>query len=199
MEMRSVTTSRFVCLMLVISATLVVSPASAQQQASSIAGLVKDTSGAVLPGVTVEARSPVLIEKVRTAVSDGDGQYRITDLPPGTYGLTFSLPGFNTVRREGVTLTAAFAATINAELPVGALEETVTVSGASPLVDVQNVLQRKTVSDDLLQTLPTSTITLWPPMAAARRAGVCGGRDHGRPAGAVRRAIDVLRRRPQER
>ena len=155
------TPSRFLCrLMLVVSPTLVGSPAFAQQQASSIAGLVRDTTGAVLPGVTVEARSPVLIEKFRTAVSDGDGQYRITDLPPGTYGVTFSLPGFNTVRREGVTLTAGFAATINAELPVGALEETVTVSGASPLVDVQNVLQRKTVTDDLLQTLPTSTITL---------------------------------------
>src|SRR2546425_5962251 len=121
----------------VCALTLLPAVAGAQVTTGSIAGLVKDTSGAVLPGVTVEARSPVLIEKVRTAVSDGDGQYRITDLPPGTYGLTFSLPGFNTVRREGVTLTAAFAATINAELPVGALEETVTVSGASPLVDVQ--------------------------------------------------------------
>src|SRR2546430_324292 len=153
---RGATMSRRLTAVLALTAIgVLVGAGSARAQTGSIAGLVKDTTGAVLPGVTVEASSPVLIEKVRTAVFDGDGQYRITDLPPGTYGLTFSLPGVNTVRREGVTLTGGFTATINAELPVGALEETVTVSGASPLVDVQNVLQRKTVSDELLQTLPT--------------------------------------------
>src|SRR3981189_477592 len=97
-------------------------PASAYAQAS-ITGVVKDTSGAVLPGVTVETSSPVLIEKVRSAVTDGSGQYRIVDLLPGTYAVVFTLPGFSTVRREGVELTGSFAASINADLKVGSLEE----------------------------------------------------------------------------
>src|SRR3954470_7619236 len=107
---------------LLLSATL----AEAQ---SAIAGVVTDTSGAVLPGVTVEAASPVLIEKVRTVVTDGSGQYRIIDLRPGTYTVTFTLTGFNTVKREGVELTGTFTANINAEMKVGALEETITVTG----------------------------------------------------------------------
>ena len=86
---------------------------------ASITGTVKDTSGAVLPGVTVEASSPVLIEKVRTVVTDGSGQYRIVDLRPGTYTVTFTLPGFNTVKRDGVELTGSFTATINADMRVG--------------------------------------------------------------------------------
>src|SRR5687767_13871176 len=101
-----------------------------------ITGMVKDTSGAVMPGVTVEASSPVLIEKVRTAVTDGAGQYRIIDLRPGEYVVTFTLTGFNTVRREGVVLTGEFTATIDADLRVGALEESITVSGQTPVVDV---------------------------------------------------------------
>src|SRR5215471_18167408 len=112
---------------------------SAQTGASGIAGIVKDTSGAVLPGVTVEAASPALIEKVRTVVSDGEGQFKIIDLRPGTYTVTFSLPGFANVVRDGIALTANFTATINAELKVGSVSETVTVSGLSPVVDVQNV------------------------------------------------------------
>src|SRR6188768_3428223 len=94
-------------------------PAAATAQTASIQGVVRDTSGAVMPGVTVEAASPVLIEKTRSVVSDGSGQYRIVDLRPGSYALTFTLPGFNTVRREGIELTGAFAATVNAELRVG--------------------------------------------------------------------------------
>jgi hypothetical protein len=134
-------------------------PASAQQ-ASGIAGVVRDTSGAVLPGVTVEAASPALIEKVRTVVTDGGGQYNIVDLRPGTYTVTFTLPGFNTFRREGISLTAGFTATVNADLPVGALEETVTVSGAAPLVDTQNIRRQTVVSSDLLDALPTSSKAL---------------------------------------
>src|ERR1700752_4214855 len=102
-------------------------PAAWAQQASGIAGMVKDTSGAVLPGVTVEAASPALIEKVRTVVTDGGGRDNIADLRPGAYVLTFSLAGFNPFRREGVVLTAGFTATINADMTVGALEETITV------------------------------------------------------------------------
>src|SRR6476620_284991 len=112
--------------------SLVPRPAAAQQT-SAIAGIVRDTSGAVLPGVTVEAASPVLIEKVRTVVTDEQGRYNIVDLRPGVYTVTFSLQGFNKVAREGVQLTSGFTAAVNADLPVGALQETVTVSGASPL------------------------------------------------------------------
>src|SRR6266851_5076936 len=103
---------------------------------SAIAGVVKDTSGAVLPGVTVEATSPVLIEKSRAATTDSAGQYKIVDLRPGAYTVTFSLSGFSMVKRDGFELAANFTQTLNAELRVGALEETITVSGAAPVVGV---------------------------------------------------------------
>ena len=122
------------------------------QQTSSIAGIVRDTSGAVLPGVTVEATSPVLIEKVRTVVSDDQGRYNLSDLVPGTYLVIFRLQGFSTIRREGVTLTSGFTATINADLQVGALEETITVSGASPIVDTSNARRQTVASSELLST-----------------------------------------------
>src|SRR5262245_22061800 len=96
----------------------------AQNQASGIAGIVEDTSGSVLPGVTVEASSPVLIEKVRTTTTDDQGRYRIDGLLPGTYTVTFSLAGFNSLKREGIELTTAFTANVNVQLPVGAVEET---------------------------------------------------------------------------
>ena len=101
-----------------------------------ISGVVRDASGAVLPGVTVEAASPALIEKVRTAVTDGTGQYAIENLRPGLYTVTFTLPGFATVQREGVELSGSFTARINADLRVGAIEETITVTGETPVVDV---------------------------------------------------------------
>ena len=140
---------------LVVLASLVFVPTVARAQ-SSITGVVKDTSGAVLPGVTVEAASDVLIEKVRSAVSDGSGQYRILDLRPGTYILTFSLTGFSTVKREGLVLPADFVSTVNADLKVGALQETVTVTGESPIVDVQSTTKRRTLDLDLLQAIPTA-------------------------------------------
>src|SRR2546428_10113954 len=96
----------------------------------SIAGVVKDATGAVLPGVTVEAASPALIEKIRAVVTDDQDQYKIVDLRPGTYTVTFALAGFSTARREGIELTTGFTATVNAELRVGELAETITVSGA---------------------------------------------------------------------
>src|ERR1700682_4801055 len=109
-------------------AMLLLLPALASAQSGSgIAGVVKDSSGAVLPGVTVEAASPALIEKVRTVVTDGEGQYKIVGLVPGAYSVTFTLTGFNTIKREGVDLTASFTATVNADLRVGSLTETVTV------------------------------------------------------------------------
>ena len=144
----------------VVGLNLTLSSAVSAQQAAAIAGVVRDTSGAVLPGVTVEAASPVLIEKVRTVVTDAEGRYDIVGLRPGSYALTFSLTGFSTVKREAIELTAGFTAAVNAELRVGALEETVTVSGASPLVDIQNVQQQKVVSNELLAALPSSTKAL---------------------------------------
>jgi hypothetical protein len=129
--------------------------AHAQGQTGAITGTVRDTSGAVLPGVTVEAASPVLIEKVRTTVTDGQGQYRIVDLRPGTYSVTFALPGFATVRSEGINLTASFTATVNGELRVGAVEETVTVTGAAPIVDTTNVTKIATASREVMDVLPT--------------------------------------------
>src|SRR5438270_385623 len=116
--------------------TLLLVPIAARAQ-SSFTGVVKDTSGAVLPGVTVEAASPVLIEKTRSVVTDGGGGYRIVDLRPGVYTLSFTLTGFSTTRRENLELPANFTMTVNSELRIGALEETLTVAGTAPTVDVQ--------------------------------------------------------------
>ena len=120
----------------------------------SIAGTVRDEAGAVLPGVTIEAASPALIERTRTTVTDGEGRYRIVDLRPGAYSISFSLAGFRTVRREGVVLSTGFIANINAELGVGALEETITVTGAAPVVDVQGVLQQQVFTREMVRSLP---------------------------------------------
>ena len=106
------------------------------------------------PGVTVEATSPVLIEKMRTAVTDGSGRYSIVDLRPGTYEVSFSLAGFSTIKREGVVLSGNFDAPVNAELRVGALEETITVSGASPVVDVTNTLTQTVLTKEQIEVLP---------------------------------------------
>lgn len=125
-------------------------------QATGIAGVVRDTTGAVMPGVTVEASSPALIERVRTVTTDSQGQYKILDLRPGTYSVTFTLPGFSTVKRDAIELPATFTATVNADLRIGALEETVTVSGASPVVDMQNVIKRQVVAKDTIDAMPTS-------------------------------------------
>jgi hypothetical protein len=129
--------------------------ALAQGQAGSIAGVVRDTSGAVLPGVTVEASSPALIEKVRSVVTDGQGAYKIIDLRPGTYAVSFTIPGFAVVRREGIVLTASFNADVNAEMRVGGVEETITVTGETPIVDTQNVAKIATASREVMDVLPT--------------------------------------------
>jgi hypothetical protein len=140
-------------------------PYTAQAQVlGSVAGVARDTSGAVLPGVTVEVTSPALIEKVRSAVTDGTGQYRIINLPPGLYSVSFTLPGFNTVVREGVQVSLNVTANIDAELRVGNVQETITVTGESPLVDVQSSAQTRSVSAETFKELPTSGS--WIQMAA---------------------------------
>src|SRR3989441_6622433 len=122
----------------------------------AIAGEVRDATGAVLPGVTVEAASPALIEKIRTSVTDDRGQYKIVELRPGAYTVTFSLGGFSTVKREGIELTTGFTATVNAEMKVGELAETVTVTGASPIVDTQNVRRASVLANAYLAAVPTA-------------------------------------------
>ncbi len=139
---------------LAVAALIILIPAGARAQAV-IAGSVRDTSGAVLPGVTVEASSPALIEKVRTSISDSSGVYRIEDLRPGVYKVTFTLPGFSTFEREGVELTGSFTATINAELRVGNLQETVTVTGESPIVDVSSARRQTVINNEVLKAIPT--------------------------------------------
>ena len=134
-------------LFFLVLSVLVLLPAAASAQ-SAFSGVVRDTSGAVLPGVNVEAASPVLIEKSRTVVSDAGGRYTITDLRPGTYKLTFTLEGFATFVRDGVELAGNTTAPINADMKVGALEESVTVSGQSPLVDVQNAQRTQVIERD---------------------------------------------------
>jgi hypothetical protein len=124
---------------------------------SAVAGIVRDSSGAILPGVSVEAASPALIERSRTVVTDGSGQYRIVDLEPGIYSMTFTLPGFTTIKREGIELTGAGVTTINADMRVGAVEETVTVTGATPVVDTQTSTKREVVlSDEVLGAVPVT-------------------------------------------
>src|SRR5467141_2554761 len=146
---------RCVWLSLVLFVSLALLPSTAHAQAS-IAGVVKDGSGAVMPGVTVEAASPALIEKVRSVVSDDQGQYKIVNLVPGTYSVTFTLTGFGTFKRDGIELPPSFTATVTAELKVGTLEETVTVSGQAPVVDTQNARQQTTVERATLDALPTT-------------------------------------------
>jgi len=130
------------------------SPVAAGAQ-SAIVGVVRDSSGGVLPGVTVEATSDALIERTRAAVTDEQGTYRIVDLRPGTYVVTFSLPGFNSFRRDDLLLASEFTATVNADLRVGALEETITVTGAAPVVDVTTAARAQVLDREAIDSIPT--------------------------------------------
>jgi hypothetical protein len=146
------------CIALVMLSCLLFMPDKVLAQASTgnIAGTVRDSSGAVLPGVTVEAASPALIEKVRSVVTDEKGEYRIVDLRPGTYTVTFTLPAFVVIRREGIELTSSFTASVNADMRVGGVEETITVTGETPVVDLSSARQQTTVSRDTLDAIPTT-------------------------------------------
>ncbi|HUR33345.1 MAG TPA: carboxypeptidase regulatory-like domain-containing protein [Vicinamibacterales bacterium] len=165
-----------------ILATLGLLLSAASLHAQTIAGVVRDDSGAVMPGVTVEASSPALIEKTRSAVTDGTGQYKIVNLSPGTYTVVFSLTGFSSVKRENIQLSTDFTASINAQLKVGSLEETITVSGASPLVDVQSTTKQTVLTREVLDGLPTprsiqAAGVLIPGVTMSATVG--GGRDVG--------------------
>src|SRR6187401_1749022 len=139
--------------LILVAVTLFPSLAFAQ---GALTGTVRDQSGAVLPGVTVEASSPALIEKVRAAVSDGAGQYRIENLRPGTYAVKFMLTGFSAVSREGVEVTGSLTTTINADLRVGSLEETITVTGESPVVDLQTAQRQTILSNEVMNSIPSA-------------------------------------------
>ena len=143
-----------------VFATTFLLPAASAAQTGSIGGSVVDETGGVLPGVTVEARSPALIEGVRTSVSDGAGLYSIQALRPGPYTVTFTLPGFSIFVREGIEVSSGFAANVDAQMTVGSIEETVTVSGASPVIDVQNVTTQDTFTRERFDELPTGK-TYW--------------------------------------
>jgi hypothetical protein len=141
---------------LAAAAVLALTPAAAFAQEGQIAGSVRDTSDAVMPGVTVEVTSPALIEKVRVGTTDGNGQYRITNLPVGTYKVTFSLAGFTKQERDNIVLTSGFTAPVNGILSVGQLSETVIVAAETPVVDVQNAREAFTLQGDQIKQLPTS-------------------------------------------
>src|SRR5688500_12991176 len=134
--------------LLVVMGILLALPVMAAAQ--SLARAVRAAAGAVPAGVTVEASSPALITKVRSGVTDGTGQYRIPHLPPGTYKITFTLPGFTTVIRDGVELSGGGVMTIGAELRVGGLEESITVTGESPVEDVQTARQQTVIDGDIV-------------------------------------------------
>jgi hypothetical protein len=144
-----------------IVALLLPSLAAAQGASArgALTGTVRDTSGAVLPGVTVEAASSALIEKVRTAVTDSAGVYRIVDLDPGTYSLAFTLAGFSQVKRENIELSGSATLTIPIEMPVGNVTETIVVSGESPVVDVQSTRREAVIDGDVITALPGTRST----------------------------------------
>jgi hypothetical protein len=158
------------------------SSAPAQSQNAAITGVVKDTAGAVLAGVAVEASSPDLIEKTRTTVTDRQGAYRIIELRPGAYTVTFTMAGFSTVVRNGLELPSSFTATINADMRMGGVEETVIVSRERPLVDTQNVANRALLSRRVMDSLPTdrnftSLATTTPGMEVVGQLQNVGGSD----------------------
>ncbi len=146
---------------------------------ATLAGLARDASGAVLPGVTVEAASPVLIEKVRTSITDAAGRYTISDLRPGTYKVTFTLPGFKTVVREAVELGGTVVANINADMAVGTLEETITVTGETPTVDLQSTTRQVSITQEIMSSVPSSRTPFSLGVLIAGVRQDVGGRDVG--------------------
>ena len=167
---------------LVILGSLVFTAPSLAQTLGTIAGVVKDASGGVLPGVSVEVASPALIETTRIVVTDGAGQYAVVSLPLGVYDVTFSLPGFSSVKRDGVSVVADFTANVNVDLKVGALAETVTVTGESPLIDVQGTIANRAVTPDLIKAIPNGG-TMYQLAAMMPGVFISGGQDVGGSSG----------------
>ena len=141
--------------LVLLTGALLISSTAHAQSTGSIAGVAQDTTDAALPGVTVEVASPALIEGVRAVVTDGTGNYQVISLPPGTYSVTFTLPGFSTMVREGIELSAGFSANVTMQMQVGGVEETITVTGASPIVDIQNVRGQNVLTQAVIDALPT--------------------------------------------
>ncbi len=203
------------CGVVVVSVLVCLYPykAAAQNQlAGTIVGAVKDASGLSMPGVTVEASSPALIERVRSAVTDSQGLYGFVDLRPGVYAVTFSLTGFRTLRREGLELSAGFTMTVDAVLEVGAIEETITVSGQAPIIDVRNTARNRSFTTPVMEELPTAKAynnlaVLIPGVSVAGFTGTLNTQDvggssgernatltfHGSAAGDMRTLLDGIR------
>ena len=130
-------------------------PAVAYAQLGTMSGLVTDAQGGVLPGVTITAASDALIEGSRTSVTGGEGRYTIVQLRPGVYTVTFVLPGFATVIQEETNVSSAGTITVNAQMQVGGLEETITVTGEAPTVDVTTTTRAAVLSADIVDALPS--------------------------------------------
>jgi hypothetical protein len=191
------------CLSVVTLVAMAVAWPSVVWAQATIAGVVKDPSGAVLPGVTVDISSPALIEKTRTAITDGTGQYRVVELRPGTYSVTFTLTGFSTVKREGVEISGAGVFTINADLRVGAVTETITVTAETPVVDVQSSRRQAVLSNEVLSSLPSvrgygSLLNAIPAMQGGNLGSV-GYQQHEQRRGGWRggHVLQRLRRPPE--
>ena len=151
---------------------------AAAQELGTVAGTVRDSSDAVLPGVTVEVTSAALIEKVRSTITDDTGQYRIVNLPPGLYRISFSLPGFTTQLRENIDIRLNFTTPVNGQLAVGAQEETITVTGASPAWYVQTVTQSRALTAQNFAEIPSGG-TMMQMTALVPGIVVTGGQDVG--------------------
>src|SRR5688572_9202908 len=172
--------SRCVVKVTLIAALLILLPVSALAQQGQIAGTVRDPQGAVMPGVLVEVTSPALIEKLRSATTDEAGQYRLTNLPVGTYSVSFTLDGFTRQQRDNIVLTTGFTAPVNATMAVGQRSELVTVTAESPTVDVQNARQVAAFEGEAIRDLPTtrnirSILTLTPGLTATGLGADCVG------------------------
>jgi len=166
-----------------VALALLIFPAAVSAQ-SAITGIVRDTTGAVMPGVSIEATSPALIERSRTVSSDSQGRYTVVDLRPGVYKVTFTLQGFKTVIQDAIDLPSNFTATINADLELGSLEESVTVSGQAPTVDVQNAQRTTVMPRDLLDAVPV------PRMFVAEASMAVGTKVSSQNVGGSRSAVN---------
>ena len=166
-----------------VAGALVLPATALAQQTGAISGEVSDEQGLALPGVTVTATSPGAID-TRTTVTDGAGLYVLALLEPDTYVVEFSLQGFSTVRREGVVINSGFTANIDTQLPVGGVEETVTVTGATPTIDIQNVNTQNVMDDERLNILPNAgTINSFGALTLGVVVGGAGGHDVGGSGG----------------